>query len=86
MTYTRTLEKSANKVFEFYGACYPPIYVGFKATTIDELIEGIKKVDGFSIFYHVFRPLFSSHVVPEDMGNDFATWIRDELGDRLLAQ
>jgi hypothetical protein len=80
------LEKPANKPFEFYAAYYPPIYAGFKATTIDELIEGIKKVDGFSIFYHVFHPLFSSHVVPEDMSNDFATWIRDELGDRLLAQ
>jgi hypothetical protein len=80
------LEKSANKPFEFYGAYNPPIYVGFKATTIDELIEGIKKVDGFSIFYYVFRPLFSSHVVPEDMSNDFATWIRDKLGNRLLAQ
>jgi len=58
----------------------------FKATTIDELIEGIKKVDEFLIFYHIFHPLFSSHVVPEDISNDLATWIRDELGDKLLAQ
>ncbi|MFP3234794.1 MAG: DUF5752 family protein [Sulfolobaceae archaeon] len=69
----KSLKKSANKPFEFYAAYYPPIYAGFKTTTIDELIESIEKVDGFSIFYHVFHPLFSSHVVPEDMSNDFAT-------------
>ncbi|BCU70671.1 DUF5752 family protein [Stygiolobus caldivivus] len=80
------LDKPANKPFEFYAAYYPPIYAGYKAFDIDGLVQGIRKVDGLSIFYHVFHPLFSSHVVPEDMGNDFATWIRDELGDRLLAQ
>jgi hypothetical protein len=80
------LDKQAKTQFEFYAAYYPPIYAKYKAYTLNELIDGIRKVDGLSIFYHVFHPLFSSHVVPEDMHNDFATWIRDELGDSLLAQ
>lgn len=80
------LDKPAQEPFVFEAAYYPPKYAGIKAYTIDELIEGIKKVDGLSIFYHVFHPLFSSHVLPEDMHNDFAVWIRDELHNIDLAQ
>lgn len=80
------LDKPAQTPFEFEAAYYPPKYAGIKAYTIDELIEGLKKVDGLSIFYHIFHPLFSSHVIPEDMHNDFAVWIRDELHNMELAQ
>ncbi|BFH73455.1 DUF5752 family protein [Sulfurisphaera javensis] len=80
------LDKPAQTPFEFEAAYYPPRYAGLKAYTVDELIEGIKKVDGLSIFYHIFHPLFSSHVIPEDMHNDFAVWIRDELHNLELAQ
>jgi len=80
------LDKPARTPFHFKAAYYPPKYAGIKAHTVDELIEGIKKVDGLSIFYHIFHPLFSSHVVPEDMHNDFALWIRDELHNLELAQ
>ncbi|BAB65388.1 DUF5752 family protein [Sulfurisphaera tokodaii] len=80
------LDKPAQKPFEFEAAYYPPKYAGIKAYTVDELISGIKRVDGLSIFYHIFHPLFSSHVIPEDMHNDFAVWIRDEIHDSRLAQ
>lgn len=79
------LDRPARTPFEFEAAYYPPKYAGFKAYTIDDLVSGIKKADGLSIFYHVFHPLFSSHVVPEDMHNDFAVWIRDELHDLRVA-
>ncbi len=79
------LDQRVRNPFEFYAAYYPPIYAGRKAYTIEELMDSIRKVDGYSIFYHVFHPIFSSHVVPYDLHNDFAFWIRDELHDESLA-
>ncbi|QKR00008.1 hypothetical protein GWK48_06115 [Metallosphaera tengchongensis] len=79
------LDAKARQPFEFYAAYYPPIYAGKKALTIEDLIDGLRKVDGFSVFYHVFHPVFSSHVIPYDLHNDFAFWIRDELHDPSLA-
>ncbi|ARM74950.1 DUF5752 family protein [Acidianus manzaensis] len=72
--------------FKFYAAYYPPVYTKFKANNITELIRGIANVDKFSIFYHVFHPMLSSHVVPEDLPNDFAFWLRESLHDEYLAE
>ncbi|MEL9970208.1 MAG: DUF5752 family protein [Saccharolobus sp.] len=82
---TKISDNKAKNRFEFYAAYYPQIYAGKKAYTVDELIEGIKNVDGFSIFYHVFHPVFSSHAIPLDVHNDFAFWIREQLHDESLA-
>jgi hypothetical protein len=70
---------------DLYGAYYPPIYTGIKAMDIDGLIQGLHRVDGLSIFYHVFHPVLSSHIIPDDVHNDFALWIREELNDPVLA-
>ncbi|EZQ06577.1 MULTISPECIES: DUF5752 family protein [Acidianus] len=72
--------------FKFYAAYYPPTYTRIKANNIKELLEGISKVDKLSIFYHIFHPILSSHVVPEDLPNDFAFWLRDSLHDEDLAE
>lgn len=78
--------KGKGIAFKFYSAYYPPIYTKVRARTIRELIQGISKVDKYSIFYHVFHPMLSSHVVPPDLPNDFAFWIRDSLHDEYLAE
>ncbi|MCY0874330.1 MAG: DUF5752 family protein [Acidianus infernus] len=72
--------------FKFYAAYYPPIYTKVKANSLSELIKGISIVDKNSIFYHVFHPMLSSHVVPEDLPNDFAFWLRESLHDEYLAE
>jgi len=72
--------------FRFYSAYYPPTYTKIKANSLEELYDGISKVYKHSIFYHVFHPMLSSHVVPEDLPNDFAYWIRDSLHDENLAE
>ncbi len=79
MVYPEVIERPAKEHFRFYAAYYLPVFAGIRAYTIDELIEGIRRADGLSIFYHVFHPMFSSHVVPEDLHNDFAVWIKNEL-------
>ncbi|BDB99257.1 DUF5752 family protein [Saccharolobus caldissimus] len=72
--------------FEFYAAYYPPVYSKLKARSLKELVEGIKKADKYSLFYHIFHPIFSSHLIPEEYSNDFAHWIAESLGDKELAE
>ncbi|AAY81132.1 DUF5752 family protein [Sulfolobus acidocaldarius] len=72
--------------FQFYAAYYPPIYSKLKANNIRELMEGVKKCDNYSLFYHIFHPVFSSHLIPEEYSNDFAHWISESLGDKELAE
>ncbi|WP_338604230.1 DUF5752 family protein [Sulfolobus tengchongensis] len=72
--------------FEFYAAYYPPLYSKLKARNLKELVENIKKADKYALFYHVFHPIFSSHLIPEEYSNDFAHWIAESLGDKELAE
>ncbi|AAK42731.1 hypothetical protein SULI_02115 [Saccharolobus solfataricus] len=72
--------------FIFYAAYYPPLYSKLKAISLRELVEGIRKADKYTLFYHVFHPIFSSHLIPEEYSNDFAHWIAESLGDKELAE
>ncbi len=72
--------------FVFQGAYYPKLYSKLKANNLAQLADGISKADKFSIFYHIFHPIFSSHLVAEDLPNDFAVWIDQSLGLRELAE
>jgi hypothetical protein len=78
--------KGKGTPFIFYAAYYPPLYSKLKAKTLRELVEGIKKADKYMLFYHVFHPIFSSHLIPEEYSNDFAHWIAESLGDKELAE
>ncbi len=72
--------------FVFQGAYYPKKYSKLKATNLAQLADGITKADKYSIFYHMFHPIFTSHLVAEDLPNDFAVWIDQALGLRELAE
>lgn len=78
--------KGKGMPFEFYGAYYPPIYSKLKAKNLRELVIGIRNADKYSLFYHVFHPIFSSHLIPEEYSNDFAHWIAENLGYKELAE
>ncbi|MEM0165762.1 MAG: DUF5752 family protein [Saccharolobus sp.] len=78
--------KGKGIIFEFYAAYYPPVYSKLKAKTLKELVEGIKKADKYSLFYHIFHPIFTSHLIPEEYSNDFSHWIAVSLGEKELAE
>jgi hypothetical protein len=72
--------------FVFQGAYYPKMYSKLKASNLVQLAGAIEKADKYSIFYHIFHPIFTSHLVAEDLPNDFAVWIDQSLGLRELAE
>ncbi|BFI73200.1 uncharacterized protein SSO2610 [Nanoarchaeota archaeon] len=80
------LDKPAQKPFEFLSSYYIPKYTNIKAYDVNQLIEGIKKVDKLSIFYHVFHQLFINYTVPGELHNDFALWVKEELHDIELSK
>ncbi|BCU67092.1 hypothetical protein HS7_05290 [Sulfolobales archaeon HS-7] len=79
------LDEKAPVPLEIRAAYYPPIYTGIRAYTLQEFIEGLKKANGLSIFYHVFHPVFTSHIIPDDLHNDFAFWFRTQLEEEDIA-
>jgi hypothetical protein len=61
------------------------VHTGYVAHTLQELLEILKKVDLRSIEYHlgkIVRPLENR---PFIFYNDFASWIRNVLGEEHLA-
>lgn len=72
--------------FEFYTSVKLPEYVGFRARNVDELLEGIRKVDGSSIFQHTFQFLYQHHYAPSQPPSDFAYWVSVILLDHGLAE
>lgn len=74
------------KSFEFYTSVKLPEYVGIRARNVDELLEGIRKVDGSSIFQHTFQFLYQHHYAPSQPPSDFAYWVAVILLDHGLAE
>jgi hypothetical protein len=74
------------KSFEFYTSVKLPEYVGVRARNVDELLDGIRKVDGSSIFQHTFHFLFQHHYAPSQPPSDFAYWVSVILLDHGLAE
>jgi hypothetical protein len=54
--------------------------LGRKATTVRELLDGIREVPGASIYHHTHRFLQQHHYLSPEPPNDFAFWITERLG------
>ncbi|MBX8636282.1 MAG: hypothetical protein KIS30_09215 [Thermoplasmata archaeon] len=74
------------KPFAFRTAHYLRLLTGLKASRLSELADCLEKVDDMSIFYHIYHPIFSGHLVPEEYPNDFAYWTSDALRNYDLAE
>jgi mannose-1-phosphate guanylyltransferase/phosphomannomutase len=61
------------------------VHTGYVARTIQELLEILKKVDQRSIEYHLGRIVRPTEYTPFVLYNDFASWIRNVLGEEHLA-
>ncbi len=72
--------------FSFRTAHYLRLLTGVRASRLSELADGLERVDDMSIFYHIYHPIFSGHLVPEEYPNDFAYWISDALRNYDLAE
>ena len=54
--------------------------LGRKATTVLELLDGVREVPGASIYHHTHRFLQQHHYLSPEPPNDFAFWITERLG------
>jgi len=59
---------------------------GRKAAHLKELIEVLRQIDASSIFYHVHHAFREYQFAPGAYTNDFAHWVKDELGESRLAE
>jgi len=71
--------------FKFYMAYYVSLYSRRRATTLRELLEGVKTVDRNTLFHHLFHTIRAKHLMPPKYTNDFARWVGEEVGDEELA-
>ena len=54
--------------------------LGRRASTVRELLTGIREVPGASIYHHTHRFLQQHHFLSPEPPNDFAYWISGSLG------
>jgi len=69
--------KSTTKLVEFTGR---------KASTLTELLNGIKEVEGSVIFCHTLHFVLRYQFIPEEPRNDFAIWVSETLNELVLGE
>ena len=80
------MEARAKYPFKFYTRLTLPQLTGIYALNLKELLDGIKKADDSIIYYHTHHYLIQHHYVVPDAPNDFAHWVINTLGERLLGE
>jgi len=80
----------AKEPFRFYTRLHLSELTGLRATTLDQLLDLIKKVSGSCIYHHTHRFLQQHQYLSPEPPNDFAYWVaeilgEDELGERLVS-
>ena len=80
----------AKEPFKFYTRLHLSELTGLRATTLDQLLDLIKKVSGSCIYHHTHRFLQQHQYLSPEPPNDFAYWVaeilgEDELGERLAS-
>ena len=59
---------------------------GRRASTLRELLDGIRRCDDASIFHHTFQSLEEHHFLTEGFSNDFAQWALAACNEPLLGE
>ncbi|MGC8728791.1 MAG: DUF5752 family protein [Elusimicrobiales bacterium] len=72
--------------FEFKKNIHLVKILNLKATNINELIEGFKKIPLNSVYYHTHRFLKQHQSISPEPPNDFAYWIEKALNMKKLSE
>ncbi len=72
--------------FNFYTERRLVALTGLKATTLEELLQGIRDVPGSSIFYHTHHEYLSHHFETPVFTNNFAMWVSEALQEERLGE
>ena len=74
------------EAFHFCTKLDQTLLLGRKATTVQELLEGIRSLPKSSIYYHTHRFLQAFHYLTPEPSNDFAYWITEVINDVVLGE
>lgn len=76
----------AKEPFLFYTRQTLTYLTGRRASTLDELLAGIKEASEASIYHHTHHFLAQHEFLSPEPPNDFAYWITNILQDKLLGE
>ena len=76
----------AKDPFKFYTRLHLSELTGLRATTLEQLLELIKRVPGSCIYQHTHRFLQQHQYLSPEPPNDFVYWVTDVLGEDELGE
>ncbi|MGC9124695.1 MAG: DUF5752 family protein [Caldisericaceae bacterium] len=74
------------KPFEFWISADVIYLSNTKARNLSELLDGIKKADGATIYHHTHRYLEQHYYLSPEPPNDFAYWTSNVLLERIVGE
>ncbi len=78
--------RKATKPFRFYTRLHLKELTGLQATTLSQLLNVMKRAPDSTVYYHTHHFLEEYQYLTPEPANDFALWVDDALGDKLLAE
>ncbi len=78
--------KRAKEPFRFYSLALLKKMTGLRAKNLSELVGALKIVPDSVIYYHTHQFLQEHHYLLPGPPNDFAVWVADSLGDKVLGE
>ncbi len=72
--------------FRFYTRLHLSELTGLRASTLSQLLELVKEVNGSCIYHHTHRFLQQHQYLSPEPPNDFAYWVSEVLGEGNLGE
>jgi len=77
---------AAKEPFVFYTRMHLTELTGLRASTLGQLLELVKEVNGSCIYHHTHRFLQQHQYLSPEPPNDFAYWVTEVLGEDGLGE
>lgn len=78
--------KKAEAPFRFYTRLHLSVLTGWRASTLNQLLDLLQEVPGSCIYHHTHRFLQQHQYLSPEPPNDFAYWVTDVLGEDELGE
>ena len=72
--------------FVFYSSLHLVELTGIRASTLMELAQHLREVNGSCIYHHTHRFLQQHHFLSPEPPNDFAFWVSDVMREDVLSE
>ena len=76
----------AEQPFRFWTALTLRESTGLRASTLPQLVRGLREVPDASIYYHTHHFLLQHHFLAPEPTNDVTYWVQEVLGEATLGE